>query len=202
MSGSHFFAYLSKMRWIQRWGMKRNAVNENVMEHSYEVAVIAHALAVIRNEVFGGNIDTGTVTITALFHDAAEVLTGDMPTPIKYHNKKIRDAYKEVELAAEGEMLKTLPKKLQPIYKNYLLSNTISDDVKSLVKAADLITSYLKCQAELQAGNQEFSQAIIDVEKRMDNFNSPELDYFREEFLPSFSLTLDELIIPKAPFSS
>lgn len=202
MSKSHFFAYLSKMRWIQRWGMKRNAVNENVMEHSYEVAVIAHALAVIRNEVFGGSIDTGTVTITALFHDASEVLTGDMPTPIKYHNKKIRDAYKEVELAAEGEMLKTLPAKLQPIYKNYLLSTAISDDVKELVKAADLLTSYLKCQAELQAGNQEFSQAIIDVEKRMDDFNSPELAYFREEFLPSFNLTLDELITPKAPFGT
>lgn len=194
MEKSHFFAYISKMRWIQRWGMKRNAIPENVMEHSYEVATIAHALALIRNSIFDGDINPGEVAVAALFHDASEVLTGDLPSPIKYHNAKIRDAYKEVEYSAEREILSTLPEALQQLYAPYLLSEELDEEVHQIIKAADLIAAFLKCKAELNAGNREFAKAARSMEERLDNINLPEADWFREHFLPSFDLTLDELI--------
>lgn len=197
---SHFFAYLSKMRWIRRWGLKRNAIKENVMEHSFEVAAIAHALAVIRNRLFDGDIDVGQVTIAALFHDASEVLTGDLPSPIKYHNKTIRDAYKAVERTAEKEMLATLPKGIQSDYASLLLSEEQDPEIKHIIKAADMVASYIKCKAEVNAGNPEFSQAVIEIEERLKNqFHLPELDYFCVTFLDSFDLSLDELIRPNEP---
>lgn len=198
----HFFAYLSKLRWINRWGLKRNAIPENVMEHSFEVAAIAHSLAVIRNKRFGGNIDTGKVAIAGIFHDASEVLTGDLPSPIKYHNRKIRDAYKAVEHTAEKEMLSTLPRELREEYAPYLLSERQDGEIKTLIKAADLLASYSKCKAEVNAGNPEFAQAVIDIEDRLDMFKLPEVDYFREQFLPSYDLSLDELITPEKPLLS
>jgi len=191
---NHFFAYLSKMRWIYRWGMKRNAIQENVMEHSYEVAVFAHALAVISKRVFNNNIDPERVVAAALYHDASEVLTGDLPSPIKYHNLKIRDAYKEVERAAELEMLSTLPECLQQEYRGFLIHDNLPDDVQTLIKAADLIASLIKCKAEVNAGNSEFAKAIVDVEERLQRMAMPEVDYFMQHFLPSYDLTLDELI--------
>ncbi|MCB1614440.1 MAG: 5'-deoxynucleotidase [Pseudomonadales bacterium] len=194
MNQSHFFAYISKMRWIQRWGMKRNAIPENVMEHSYEVATIAHALALIRQQVFGGEINPADVAVAALFHDVSEVLTGDLPSPIKYHNAKIRDAYKEVEYSAEREILSTLPDELKTLYEPYLLSDKLDDDVHQIIKAADLIAAYIKCKAELNAGNLEFAKAARTMEERLNNIHLPEADWFREKFLPSFDLTLDELI--------
>ena len=132
---NHFFAYLSKMRWIYRWGMKRNAIQENVMEHSYEVAVIAHALGVIAKRVFERDVDPATLATAALYHDASEVLTGDLPSPIKYHNQKIRDAYKEVEHAAELEMLSTLPIELQEEYRGFLLHDALSEQLNYYIKA-------------------------------------------------------------------
>ncbi len=190
----HFFAYLSKMRWIYRWGMKRNAIQENVMEHSYEVAVIAHALAVIGRRLYDRDIDANAVAVAALFHDCSEVLTGDLPSPIKYHNHKIRDAYREVERAAELEMLSTLPAALRDDYQGLLLHDRQGEDVLLLVKAADLIASLIKCKAELNAGNAEFDKAVVEVEQRLVRMGLAEVDYFIAHFLPSFDLTLDELI--------
>jgi 5'-deoxynucleotidase len=195
---SHFFAYLSKLRWIERWGMKRNAIRENVMEHSFEVAVVAHALGEIHNRLNTDTIDLGTLVLTALYHDASEVLTGDLPSPIKYHNDKIRDAYKEVEHAAEREMLAMLPQNLQAGYAPYLLSENVDPAVKQLVKAADLIVAYTKCKAETVAGNPEFSKAMRDMEEKLALLQQPEVREFCEKFLPSFELTLDELIRPQS----
>jgi 5'-deoxynucleotidase len=194
---SHFFAYLSKLRWIERWGMKRNAIRENVMEHSFEVAVVAHALGEIHNRDSADKIDLGLLVLTALYHDASEVLTGDLPSPIKYHNDKIRDAYKEVEHAAEREMLAMLPTPLQTSYAPYLLSEQVNPVVKQLVKAADLIVAYTKCKAETVAGNPEFSKAMRDMEDKLLQLQQPEVREFCEIFLPSFELTLDELIRPQ-----
>ena len=190
----HFFAYLSKMRWIYRWGMKRNAIQENVMEHSYEVAVIAHSLALVARTIYDRDVDENAVAVAALFHDASEVLTGDLPSPIKYHNQKIRDAYKEVESTAEQEMLSTLPAELQPIYRQFLLHSELDEETLRLIKGADLIASLIKCKAEVNAGNAEFNRAEADVEERLKRMGRPEIDYFIENFLPSFDYTLDELI--------
>lgn len=195
---SHFFAYLSKLRWIERWGMKRNAIRENVMEHSFEVAVVAHALGEIHNRDSATKIDLGQLVLTALYHDASEVLTGDLPSPIKYHNDKIRDAYKEVEHAAEREMLSMLPEKLQASYAPYLVSENVDPVAKQLVKAADLIVAYTKCKAETVAGNPEFSKAMRDMEEKLSQLQQPEVREFCKVFLPSFELTLDELIRPHA----
>lgn len=193
---NHFFAYLSKMRWIYRWGMKRNAIQENIMEHSYEVSVIAHALGIISNRLYDNDIDANALAISALYHDCSEVLTGDLPSPIKYHNKKIRDAYKEVEYTAEREMLSTLPVELQEDYRNHLLHENIPSEFVKLIKAADIIASLIKCKAEINAGNSEFKQAVQDTGERLAQMAMPEIDYFLENFLPSFDLTLDELITP------
>jgi len=193
---NHFFAYLSKMRWIYRWGMKRNAIQENIMEHSYEVSVIAHALGIISNRLYDNDIDANALAISALYHDCSEVLTGDLPSPIKYHNKKIRDAYKEVEFTAEREMLSTLPVELQEDYRNHLLHENIPSEFVKLIKAADIIASLIKCKAEINAGNSEFKQAVQDTGERLAQMAIPEVDYFLENFLPSFDLTLDELITP------
>ena len=193
---NHFFAYLSKMRWIYRWGMKRNAIQENIMEHSYEVSVIAHALGIISNRLYDNDIDANALAISALYHDCSEVLTGDLPSPIKYHNKKIRDAYKEVEYTAEREMLSTLPVELQEDYRNHLLHENIPSEFVKLIKAADFIASLIKCKAEINAGNSEFKQAVQDTGERLTQMAMPEVDYFLENFLPSFDLTLDELITP------
>lgn len=182
------------MRWVFRWGMKRNAVKENVMEHSFEVAVIAHGLAVIALRLFDGKVNPSEVATAALFHDASEALTGDLPSPIKYHNQMIRDAYKGIERAAEEEMLSTIPEKLRKDYEPLLLHHQQDAQLSKLVKAADMLASLVKCKAEVNAGNKEFAKALLDVEDRLSRMQMPEVDYFREHFLQSFDLTLDELI--------
>ena len=188
---SHFFAYISRMRFIQRWALMRNTAPENVQEHSHQVAVLAHALAVIRNEKFGGHADAGAVAVAALYHDASEILTGDMPTPIKYYNPEIRDAYRKVEAVASDKLLSMLPDELRADYEPII---KIEDETtKKLVKAADKLSAYIKCVEELKAGNTEFRQAAAQTAAAMDAMALPELDYFREHFLPSYSLTLDEL---------
>ena len=199
---SHFFAYLSKLRWIERWGMKRNAIRENVMEHSFEVGVVAHALGEIHNQMYEVKLDLGELVLTALYHDASEVLTGDLPSPIKYHNEKIRDAYKEVEHAAEREMLVMLPVNLQKTYSRYLLSENVKPDIKQLIKAADIIVAYTKCKSEVLAGNPEFSKAMKDTEDQLLQLQQPEVKVFCAQFLPSFDLTLDELIRPEVSIAS
>ena len=180
---SHFFAYIARMRYITRWALMRNTFSENVQEHSHMVAVLAHALAVIRNRVYGGQIDAGQVAAVALYHDASEIITGDMPTPIKYYAPEIRDAYKKVEAVACGRLLAMLPDELRPDY----------DDVLELVKAADKLSAYIKCVEELKAGNAEFRRAAEQTRAALDAMGLPELDYFIEHCMESFSMTLDEL---------
>ena len=188
---SHFFAYISRMRFIQRWALMRNTAPENVQEHSHQVAVLAHALAVIRNEKFGGAVDPGQVAVAALYHDASEILTGDMPTPIKYDNPAIQHAYKEVEAVAEKKLLHMLPQELQSVYAPIL---TPTDPVvERLVKAADKLSAYIKCVEELKAGNTEFREAAAQTRKALEGYGLPEVAYFLDTFIDSFSLTLDEL---------
>ena len=188
---SHFFAYIARMRFIQRWALMRNTAPENVQEHSHQVAVLAHALAVIRNRFFGGTVDPGAVAVAALYHDASEILTGDMPTPIKYYNPAIRDAYKDVEALAERKLTEMLPPALQEDYRSIL---TIQDpEVAALVKAADKLSAYIKCLEELKAGNNEFREAASQTRQALEGYGLPEVDYFLKTFLESFSLSLDEL---------
>ena len=188
---SHFFAYMARMRFIQRWALMRNTAPENVQEHSHQVAVLAHALAVIRKEKFGGTVDPGAVAVAALYHDASEILTGDMPTPIKYDNPAIRKAYKEVEAVAEQKLVDFLPEELRPIYRPIL---TAADkEVEELVKAADKLSAHIKCMEELKAGNNEFREAAAQTRRALEAYDLPEVRYFMDIFLDSFSLTLDEL---------
>jgi len=191
---SKFFAYLGRLKWIKRWGLKRNTEEENVMEHSWQVATIAHALAVLHNTRFGGNIDVNLVATTALFHDASEIITGDLPTPIKYHSNKIRDAYKQIEHEAEYELLNLLPPDLQPSYRALLISEAVDPAVERFIKAADIISAYLKCQQEVAANNSEFSLALKDVENRLRALTLPEVDAFMGLFNEGYLLTLDELL--------
>lgn len=186
-----FFAYMARMRFIDRWALMRNSYTENIQEHSHQVAVLAHALAVIRNKYFGGHVDAGQVAVAALYHDAPEILTGDLPTPIKYYNPVIRDAYKQVEAVAEEKLLAMLPEGLRPVYDAALRPE--SEDVKTLVKAADKLSAHIKCVEEVKAGNNEFRKAAEQTLHALQEYDLPELTYFMEHFLPGFHLTLDEL---------
>lgn len=189
---SHFYALLNRLRWIKRWGLMRNAYDENVMEHSWEVAVIAHALAIIKNRHFGGRVDANAVAAAALFHDATEVMTGDLPTPVKYHSDGIRSAYKGVEREAEIELLALLPDSLAVDYRA-LLQNQPAMHAQ-LIKAADKVSAYLKCQAELKAGNEEFAEAAEQIRASIQQLNMPEVDYFIDTFVAGFGMSLDKLL--------
>ncbi len=188
---SHFFAYISRMRFIARWALMRNTAPENVQEHSHQVAVLAHALAVIRNEKFGGHVDAGAVAAAGLYHDASEILTGDLPTPIKYDNPAIQSAYKNVETVATDKLLAMLPPELKSAYAPIL--HETDGEIRTLVKAADKLSAYIKCVEEVKAGNNEFRRAADQTLLALNAFALPEVDYFLDTFLPSFSLTLDEL---------
>ena len=188
---SHFFAYIFRMRFIQRWALMRNTAPENVQEHSHQVAVLAHALAVIRNERFGGSVDAGAVAVAALYHDAGEIFTGDMPTPIKYMNPAIRTAYKDVEANAARRLLDMVPQELQAAYAPVL--EVRDGETAALVKAADKLSAYIKCLEELKAGNGEFRQAAEQTRAALESYGLPEVQYFMDTFLDSFSLTLDQL---------
>ena len=187
----NFFPMISRMRYINRWGLMRNTRLENIQEHSHQVAVLAHALAVIQNRYYGGQVDPGAVAVAALYHDASEIITGDMPTPIKYDNPEIRDAYKMVEAVAEQKLLSMLPDELRPAYEEII---TIPDpEIHALVKAADKLSAYLKCVEELKAGNLEFKKAKEQTYAALCQNTIPSLNYFMEHFLSGFELTLDEL---------
>ena len=182
---------ISRMKYINRWGLMRNTVQENIQEHSHMVAVLAHALAVIENECLDGDVDVGAVTVAALYHDASEILTGDMPTPIKYHSKEIQSAYKSVEAMAEKQLLYMLPEVLHPTYSKVL--SPTDAHIHQLVKAADKLSAYLKCVEELKAGNREFSLAKTQTYAALMENPLPALSYFMEHFSAGFELTLDEL---------
>ena len=193
MTAPHnFFALISRMRYIGRWGLMRNTFQENIQEHSHMVAVLAHALAVIRRDIFGGDLDPGHAAALALYHDAPEILTGDLPTPVKYYNPEIREAYREVETVSARRLLSMLPEALRPAYEPLLLEDPESE-YHTLVKAADKLSAYIKCVEELKAGNAEFRQAAEQTRRALEEAGLPEVDYFLEHFLPGFSLTLDEL---------
>ncbi len=187
----NFYPMIARMRYINRWGLMRNTQTENIQEHSHMVAVLAHGLAVIQNEKFGGRVDPGQVAVAALYHDASEILTGDMPTPIKYDNPDIQLAYKQVEAVAEAKLLSMLPEDLRPAYEEAI--TIVDPEVKALVKAADKLDAYLKCVEEVKAGNAEFKKAKEQTYAALCQNPIPALQYFMEHFLEGFSLTLDEL---------
>ena len=188
----NFFALISRMRYIGRWGLMRNTFQENIQEHSHMVAVLAHALAVIRRDVLGREADPGLAAAAALYHDAPEILTGDLPTPIKYYSPDIREAYRQVEQVAADKLLAMLPDELRPAFQP-LVREEYDPDTQALVKAADKLSAYLKCVEELKAGNGEFRQAAEQTLEALKGYGLPEVDYFVERFLPAFGLTLDEL---------
>lgn len=189
--GNHFFAYISRMRCVKRWALMRNTEEENISEHSHMVAVLAHALAVIENRVYGGSVDADRAAVVALYHDATEILTGDMPTPIKYYNPDIRDAYRKVERVAEEKLLSMLPHDIRQEYVPVLQNR--DDAVRTIVKAADKLSAYIKCVEELKAGNLEFKRAAEQTRAALEAMHLPALDYFFLNCMDSFSKTLDEL---------
>jgi 5'-deoxynucleotidase len=190
---SHFFAYLARMKFIQRWGLMRNTCLENIQEHSLQVAMIAHGLAIIRNKLFGGQVNPERVVLLALYHDVSEVITGDLATPIKNFNPQIKTAYNEIEIVAKQKLYNMLPEELKSAYDPLFFGSTDDREHWTLVKAADKICAYLKCLEELKAGNQEFAKAERAVKADLDRLDLPEVGYFVATFIPSFSLTLDEL---------
>ncbi len=193
-----FFAFLSRMRQITRWSLMRNTVPENVQEHSHEVAVLAHALAVIRNRFFGGTLDPARLALQALYHDASETLTGDLPTPIKYFSPQISDAYHDLEQVARDRILSMLPEALQADYRA-ILDGDGPEEEALVLKAADRLSALIKCMEEEKNGNREFQKARVSIEARLqemcgpDGARMPEVRYFLAHFAKSFEKTLDEL---------
>ena len=188
----NFFAYISRMRYIGRWSLMRNSLPENIQEHSHMVAVLAHALGVIRRDIFHVPCNPDEAATVALFHDSSEILTGDLPTPIKYHSNEIRDAYKQVETLACRKLLDTLPEALRPAYEELLVGGT-QERLHDLVKAADKLSAYVKCIEERKAGNNEFLSAEKQSRRALEESGMPEVAYFLEHFIPAFEKDLDEL---------
>lgn len=186
-----FFAYISRMKYITRWSLMRNSVTENIQEHSHMVAVLAHALGVIRRDVFHKDCDPDACAAAALFHDASEIFTGDLPTPIKYHTPAIRDAYRQVEAEATEKLLGMLPEELRPAYGPILREE--DGEVRRIVKAADKLSAYIKCLEEVEAGNNEFGDAAGETLEALRGMEMEEVSWFLERFAEAFGLTLDGL---------
>ena len=189
-----FFAYLSRLKLISRWSLMRNTLPENDAEHSLQVAMIAHAIAVIGRSRYGRDVDPEHVLSLAVYHDATEVMTGDLPTPVKYHNDELRGAYRRLEDVSADRLLSLLPDDLQPAFSPYLKQAPGYEH--DVVKAADRISAYIKCLEEKRAGNREFDYAAENVRKSIDAMNLPEVKDFLNDFLPAFEMTLDELNHP------
>lgn len=189
---SSFFSIISRMKYIDRWALMRNTYSENLSEHSLETAIIAHALAVIRNKRFDGNVNPERAALLAIFHDVPEVITGDMPTPVKYFSNEIRSAYAEVECAAEKRLLEMLPSDLAVEYRSLITHENEDEELLCIVKCADKLSALIKCIEEEKACNREFSAARISTEKAIREMNLPEGIEFLEKFIPPFRLTLDE----------
>lgn len=191
---SSFFSMLSRMKYINRWGLMNNTRSENISEHSLEVAMIAHCLATLGNVRLGKELNADKIAVVGMFHDCTEIITGDMPTPVKYGNDEITKAYKAVEALAGEELLSLLPEDLRGAYQPLLCesSDGIGEYGAKLVKAADKISAYIKCIEELRMGNDEFKSAMESTEKAISQLNLPEADIFMREFIPSYRLTLDE----------
>ncbi|UAA40302.1 5'-deoxynucleotidase [Paraneptunicella aestuarii] len=195
MKHSHFFAHLSRMKLINRWPLMRNVYRENVQEHSLQVAMVAHALALIKNRFFNGELDANRVATLAMFHDVSEVLTGDLPNPVKYFNKAIQDEYKKIEKIAEQKLIDMTPEAFHDDYADLINQDNCHPDEKFIIKAADVICAYLKTLEELSAGNQEFQLAKKRLDNLLKNYQSDEVSYFMETYVPSFELSLDEITL-------
>lgn len=191
-SPSHFFAYMSRMKFIQRWGVMRNTHSENIQEHSLQAAMLGHALAIIARDQFGRDVDPERVMALALYHDASEVITGDLPSPIKHHDPDLSSAYGRIEEAARVRLTSMLPASLRDAYRPLLAGKDRPEHLQ-LVKAADKLCSYLKCLEELNSGNEEFTHARDSIRREIEALDMAEVGWFMERFVPSFSLTLDEL---------
>lgn len=185
-----FFALVFRQRYIKRWGLMRNVNDENLAEHSAQTAMIAHTLAYIGNRYFGKSYDIGSITSAALYHDAAEVYTGDMPTPVKYFTAEMRSNYKNIEDNAISALLSHLPEELRDDYRNIL---EYPEEYEKIIKSADKLCAYIKCTEEVKCGNSEFKKAKSSTLKALKKLECPELDFFMEKFLPAFELTLDEM---------
>jgi 5'-deoxynucleotidase len=190
---SHFFAHLARMKLINRWPLMRNINTENVQEHSLQVAMVAHGLALIRNKFFNGQLDANKIATIALFHDVSEVLTGDLPTPVKYYNPAIQEEYKKIEKIAEQKLIDMVPEAFRQDYAALIDQQYFTKDEAFVVKAADVICAYLKTLEELSAGNREFELAKKRLDRILQDYQSPEVDYFLKAYVPSFSLSLDEI---------
>ena len=194
MADSPFIAYTDRMKLIERWSLMRNTRHENVAEHSLETAIIAHMLAVIDKVKFGGKADPEKAAAAALYHDASEVVTGDLPTPIKYKNKILTAEYKKIEANAEELLLETLPEELQEYYRDCLLSGCTDPEISRIVKDADTISAYIKCITETASGNRDFLSAERKIRDTLRKRSRPALDYFLDTFIGSFERDLDNLM--------
>lgn len=189
---NEFYALLGRMRYITRWGLMRNSFSENIQEHSHQVAVLAHALALIRREILGlESPDPDRCAVAALYHDASEILTGDLPTPIKYYNSAIQDAYKQVEHIACNQLLDMLPAQLRSYYEPLVMES--DPEVNAIVKEADKLSAYIKCLEERKAGNAEYTTAARQTMRALVDMDRPEMDWFIAECLPAFGHNLDDL---------
>ena len=197
-----FFAMLARMKYIERWALMRNSEKENISEHSLEVAIIAHALALLGNKRLGKSYVPEHAAILGIYHDCTEIITGDMPTPIKYENPEIQSAYKQIEKAAAFRLLNMLPEDLREEYESYFIPRPEDRELHLLVKAADKISALIKCIEEAKAGNQEFQSAETTLKKSIIELHCSEAELFMEEFLPTYYLTLDELNSRTAPEST
>ena len=194
MTQSHFYAMLSRMKYISRWGLMNNTRLENISEHSQQVAVLAHCLVLIHNKRFGGRLDPERAALLAVFHDATEIITGDLPTPIKYANRDIRDSYREIEDKAADRLCSLLPDDFRSDYEEILKQSGDSDrELRPFVKAADRFSALIKCIEEMRMGNDEFRRAKETIADSIHAMQLPEAEVFEREFLPAFSLPLDEL---------
>lgn len=189
---SKFFAFLDRMKYIKRWSLMRSVREENIMEHTQQVSVIAHALALISNKIYGKNVNVEKTVLLAQYHEVGEVITGDLPTPIKYFNPEIRNAYKDLEKHASIRILNMLPDELKDEYCAYILPDTDTEEYK-LVKYADRLSAYLKCVEEIKAGNLEFKKAKLSIEKEIKSTGNEAVNYYIKTFVPAYSNTLDEL---------
>lgn len=187
-----FYAFLNRMKYIKRWSLMRSVREENIMEHSQQVAVIAHALALIANKNFNKSVDVSKVVLYAQYHEVGEVITGDLPTPIKYFNPEIKSAYKDLEKNACVRLINMLPENLKEEYTEYIQPDEQSEEYK-IVKSADRLAAYLKCVEEIKAGNSEFKKAKATILSELKALKREEVDYYLKEFAPAYELSLDEL---------
>ena len=188
-----FYAMLSRMKYIERWALMRNSMKENISEHSLEVAMLAHALAVIGNRRYGRKLNAERAALIGLYHDATEIITGDMPTPIKYYNANIQGAFKDIEIKAARQLLAMLPEELRPDYESIFFPEEEEKELCRLVKAADKLSALIKCIEEGKAGNTEFRSARETIEKALRAMELPEVEDFMRDFLPAYEKTLDEM---------